>query len=337
MTPIAREFTATWEPITAHLQPTPWSKVARIALDIISIVIFPIGIIRFIAKKLILPASLIPLSDIQQHAEYFEMERPWPVHFSKSSHLITTPDGAKLNATLFSHNKADETSPTVIYFQPNGTIHKSIVSPHLWLLQHPTPFHLVTFDYRGIGAHFDYTTDFIIDGATMLQWVRKEIKTPDNKIHFYGYSLGGAFAIYTQALDPALTGQIVNDRSFPSLEDLIASLLGCVSHIIVPIIKFLNLDINPLAECDKLQGNMLIVYHPEDELMKGAHLANQAVAAKRYAISQNTPNNHCCSLTLDQQKTVLEFLFMDTLNQGRGRRDAQNGERFPQYAHQKTE
>lgn len=227
----------------------------------------------------------------QKFDAFWKETNPSPLRdrFKLTAHEISTPDGCKLNALLYLHAEADSKTPTVIYFQANGCIASE--DSQRWLLQKSIdanqPFNFVAFDYRSSGdskGDFKSPKDLQLDGASIVQWVRSELKTPDDRIYFYGRSLGGAIAAQTKALYVSqLTGPIVSERSFSSLSNVahehvkqIDSIWKrCLSRFLLMFAKCANCEIDAVEAFKKLKGKKLVVYHPDDPVIPyGASLQN---------------------------------------------------------------
>ena len=164
----------------------------------------------------------------------------WPCQVT--SHSVQTPDGAILDVTLivspkyrmsrknrFSFLYQKKRLPTIIQFNGNAAVSCTDSSCFPWYIEQAflrkVPYNFVFFTYRGVGKSkgtFTSPKDLVVDGYSIVQWVKAYLKTPPNQIHFYGNSLGGAVAAETQALDPeTLRGTHFNVRSFASTDQLI--------------------------------------------------------------------------------------------------------------------
>jgi len=311
---IASDFQANWEAPIDHLKPAmdinscPKDQIRsfilkRLFIDAITFGLAPyirtrLSQLNDLANKNILPAAHLPFETLQLNQTNFDHFWHGPIdssnqqlrdHFEVSAHTITTPHNwAKLNANLFRHRDADGSTPTLIYFQPNGCV--STQESHRWLLQKSidmkTPMNFVIFDYRSVGdsiGTFKSTNDLIVDGASIVQWVRNELGTPDDRIHFYGRSLGGAIAAQTKALYPNLTGRFISERSFSSSYDMISRIvhdrfkpnlhpmLRPLCYLLAPLaawaVKSQGYNLDAVKAFKKLQGEKLVVYHPQDPVI----------------------------------------------------------------------
>lgn len=304
-------FQATWNDTNRHLEIkapvlTTAQKVYKIVYNILSVIIPVIGLVRlcgYLIQKaflaITLPAAYFmekervehakqnfnqfwidPITDDYSHAVEARRLR---AHFTPESHQVQTPDGALLDVILVRHKDAQENTPTVLNFNGNFMLAKeNAVDGHAQFLMNTSiderkPCNFVFFDYRGVAdskGKFQRGDDLITDGSSISQWVREEIQTPDDQIHFLGYSLGGAVALQTQALDPdSLTGCNVNINSFSSVQKMIKAMFG--SGFLARLIERLNGEglkhSNPGAAFQTLKAknlqNLLVIYHPQDRVI----------------------------------------------------------------------
>lgn len=288
-------FTAVWNPRNIHLkepEQTLRQKISRIAWNILSIVIFPIGIARAIGwaihcavKKLILPSAwFYPRQIVKEAKRIFELCcRNLQNQFAIEKHKILTPDGVKLSTLYFRHRQANANTPTIIFYQSNASMSK--LGIYLWLVgesvRRNSVCNFVVFDYRGVGnskGDAQSTRELVIDGDTALQFVRDHLKVPPHLIHFYTWSLGGGVGTNVKALYPECTGLLINERSFQSLRSV-------GEHSIPLFLQPLFFWVpwaaekegwNLVAPLQKLKGKTLIIYHREDPTIPYAASAHQA-------------------------------------------------------------
>ncbi len=289
-------FASHWDNTNKHLQHTPSSSSFS---DKIKSTAWNLLLLPRISGK-IMNRQLLPDIRPERKAESKELfQKFWfgPIseqnqklrdHFTVEQKSITTPDGAMLNAYWMRRKDAPEDTQTIIYF--NGRLQLATAKRNNWLLEKSvesgTPFNFVFFEYRGVGdsiGTFTGTNDLIIDGSSIVQWVREGLRIPPEQIHFYGYSLGGSVAVATKALDPHLTGRLVNERSFASLEKIVTTWLnrlGQTASMIAYMITSEGYDINPAKEFTKLKGPSLVVYIPKDQIIpENAALHNRVPKA----------------------------------------------------------
>lgn len=289
-----KPFQASWNESNQHLRLpdlTTALKVKRVFWNVISVCIPPIGIVRYlcykigqIANKMTLPAAHFLTKDhLAKEKVKFEAFWKGPItdenrlvreHFELEPYTVITPDGIPLHATLFRNKKTVEETPTIIYFCANFQL--SIETP-IWPLEQAIEtnsiYNFVLFDYRGVGesqGKFTSARELIIDGSSIVEWVEKYLKTPPEKIHFYGFSLGGAIASLTQALNPKKwTGRNINERSFASSDKMVSERFGkgIRAKILNYIFKAQGYSADPSEAFKKLIGPKMVIYHPQDRVI----------------------------------------------------------------------
>lgn len=278
-------FEAVWLDTTLELKTptmTTAEKVGCVACALISYV-YPIiafaclagwGFSRLanrIARSKMLPIAYEPLNERQLHAKkdfenFFNSQTTFELH----PQTVITPDGARLSAMWVKDTRADEHTPTMIYFNCNFQVYQEF---HTRLITESinsgTPCHFVLFNYRGVDdstGTLQSGNDLVIDGSSIVQWVRSQIKTPPDRIHFCGLSLGGAIALMTQALDPELTGRNINYNSFSSSTKILSALYGdgLAGRLANYIFEWQGYSADPAAAFGKIRGEKLILVNPDD-------------------------------------------------------------------------
>lgn len=230
-------------PIRTTDAPSIWKKVAKVAWNIFSVILFPIGLARlglYWLKNKIRPYYLDILLPARQLGitngltKFLQDPRAIreTIHNYCPMEEVTVPtmDEATLNVLKFRHIKATSDSPTVIYFNPNAALTSDCPFESIFaaLNQQNTPFNFVAFDYRSTGKSqgalngFD---DLVTDGLAVVQYVHEKMGTPKDKILFYGHSLGGAVATAVKGTDPQLSGAFCNDRSLISSASFVSAVL----------------------------------------------------------------------------------------------------------------
>ncbi len=293
-------FQAQWDDTNRHLQ-TPDStlnqKIKKIAWLILSILIPPIGLVRllgygvaFIANKIILVGTWCTCreEDEEKQLHFNTFWKCMDVIYAMPSlgiktpkvtmepHTVKTPDGAELQVKLIQKRQGvvveDVTIPTVVYFHPNAGFSEGDALPRFISGSVFTNCNFVFFNYRGVPGStgtFAASKDLVVDGSSVVQWVRKYLQTTPENIHFYGRSLGGAIALQTKALDKELTGRLVNVCSFSSLDLVIKSMIGsCLGSLISWAIRSHGYGIDALSAYKKISGKKLIVFHSKDTLIR---------------------------------------------------------------------
>ncbi len=325
-----------WESLPASLRPpqlTTCQKVWRVVWNILSVFIPIIGLIRLaawglgiLAHRLILPGMYHSewLKDLC-HEQFERVCQSSSGHYEITPHTIVTPDGAELSVHLFRSRKGDAQTPTTIYFGGNGQLKG--MSNWSWVLQDSisrnVPMNLVLFHYRSVDdskGKFATPKDLLVDGSSVVQWVRDVVKTPAPQIHFYGLSLGGAVALKTKAADEKLTGNLLHERSFSSLEDWIGAFgdrLGWFMKPLIPIARCLlksqDFDLNAAADLEKLKGRIIVVYHPQDPVIPYPASMARKVPQHAFELKERyfVDNHHCSALTdyHDARRKTSDFIF----------------------------
>lgn len=191
---------------------------------------------------------------------------------------IITPDQVSLTANVHVVEGANAATPTILLFNPlgaNASIHSELKDDLL-----AQRCNVITFDYRGLGTT-RRADDLVVDGESVYQYATHELGIDKNKVHFYGFSLGGALAAQVKALHPESEGKYVGDRPFKSVFRLITE--NCCIERLGPTVKKITSFISAVLialpvyllgwEWDgkraiaQLNGNKRIIYHPNDCLV----------------------------------------------------------------------
>lgn len=319
-----------WEDLPAVVRPPVLStcqKVWKVVWNILSVIIPIIGLLRLaayglgiLARRVLLPSTHLSERDkIEAKGRFENICQALNPFYEIVPHTIYTPDGAALCATLFRHRQANADTPTTIYFQPNLALKET--GNASWLkveaLIKQTPSNFVIFNYRSVGdstGAFTKASDLLVDGASIVQWVKSF--TRNDKINLYGYSLGGSIALKTMAADDDLTGTIVNERSFSSLEDWIrAQPVNCLlKSFAIWILKNQEMELDVTSDLQKLKGRLLVVFHRRDPVIPyPASLAHKTPNDLVYELNSAVEaNNHHCS-PLNQypgaKERIANFIF----------------------------
>lgn len=338
-------FESSWNETTIHLAPpelTTCGRITQIALDIFSILFPPLGIARIIsyavddfANRVALPAAHNMSKDRLEHAlknfyDYWEgpiqeCNQLVRENYSLVEQTVITPDKNALKAYCIQYKHCTPATPTIIFF--NGNFQLCAETP-MWFLEESIkvyPSNFVIFDYRGVGQSegvFTGPRDLVVDGASIVDWVRQKIHTDPSLIYFYGFSLGGAVACLTKALDPEhLTGKLVSDRSFSSSDKVLASRYG--TGFFGRLLNFLfyangySADVS--SSFERLSGEKMVIYHPDDAVIPfdaGMHcqqLHNEVICLqpKEEFEEKSKEHNHIAPLYWHESaiERVLAFLF----------------------------
>lgn len=265
MIPPISSFQAKWEEPLRPSKCCTWQSVAQTIFFAIAAIV----------RRILLPAAWISPRHKQAAKIYFEeMSTRLQEHFTLERAAVVTPDGARLQAIFFRSRLADPNTPTVIYFNPNAVLADECVYNHLLFnsIRRRIPCNVVAFDYRGVGkstGSFKTIGDLVVDGASIVQWVKEKIGTPaESQIHFYGRSLGAIIATQVKALNPAKTpGRLVNERSGSSMDDYVEVQLASrfrILRVFKTILRWLGLSFDAASSFRSLVGKKMVVYHPGD-------------------------------------------------------------------------
>ncbi len=239
-----------------------------------------------------LPISLIaacvnPRSESEFHPSSYEG------YFNKK---IITPDQVHLSAHIRLAHGANPQTPTVILFNPLGA--SSSIHDELQAKLVERRCNVVTFDYRGLGTTWR-PEDLVVDGESVFQYVTQELGTTINKVHFYGFSLGGAIAAQVKALHPESTGKYAGDRPFSSVFSLLTEnfCIECLGWLVKKITSFvfsifiaypvylLGWEWDGVKALSRLTGDKRIIYHPNDSLVPvEASLASKCPLQQRIGL-----------------------------------------------------
>jgi hypothetical protein len=303
-------FQARWDDTNKHLETVPPGALSlRVRIQNLVYSLFTITpiITGMIANRALLPpVALVHLTLSKKKFETFwfgpitEENRKIREHFTVETKSIATPDGAVLHVFWVRHKEATPESSTIVYF--NGRAQLATAERNRWLLEqsieHGIPYNFVFFDYRGIGEStgtFRAAKDLVIDGSTVIQWVREHLHVPADQIHFYGYSLGGAVSVATKALDAEhLTGRLVNERSFATFEKVIQSwfrFLGRGSTLLAKMVYSQGYRLDVDVPWKILQGKKLVVYHPKDPIIPASAGLYQIVSGDEVLLLEAKPEH----------------------------------------------
>ena len=195
---------------------------------------------------------------------------------------VTTPDGAELKVMWIKHKNADQKTRTTLYFNGNFQICEQFpASVFEEAVKTDQCCSFILFNYRGVDGSTGNATrfnDLVLDGHSVLQWIRRGLNIADDNINFYGFSLGGVVAAHTQALSPdKLIGPHVNHNSFGNSDKMIYSRCGkgIAGWITNWLFEWQGYSANSAEAFRKLQGEKLIVLNPNDWIIP-YHVSLQA-------------------------------------------------------------
>ncbi len=245
-----------------------------------NIVFFPL---QAIVRRIILPSSMYsnsPTNPLMLGFNTFwfgpitESNRFFRSYYTTSKIEVTTPDGVKLSGYHFKHKDARTNDETMIYCQPNGALCE--MPSYSWLLAsaalRQAPCNFVVFNHRGCGQSQGTAQggkDLVLDTDSILQHVTTKLKVPCNKVHFYGYSLGGGVSGELKAMHPEINGKYVNERSFASIHKVIKAFFSfiLVRKTASLIVKKLGWNLQPSKTFQNIQGEKRIIFEGLDQVI----------------------------------------------------------------------
>ena len=256
-------FTASWNKENARLNPDEgfWNLARKVKNFI------------FLFPNSIMAACINPRSEFPFHPSSLLTG-----NYGSFTKEIITSDRIHLTAHVNVVEGATPNTPTVILFNPlgaNDSVHHGLKTQLA-----NRRCNVVTFNYRGLG-NTSRAEDLIVDGDSVFQFVTQELGTQKNKVHFYGFSLGGALAAQVKALHPESEGKYLGDRPFRSVFSLITEnccierlgwlvkkITSFVSAIFLAYpIYLLGWEWDGCKALSQLKGDKRIVYHPNDCLV----------------------------------------------------------------------
>jgi pimeloyl-ACP methyl ester carboxylesterase len=283
-TSAVHNFNAQWDHNTAHLQPP--SRPRQLAWNLFSIVCFPILLVRHagfavgsLANRVVLPAAHYSEAQVAEVKREFDAAwaRPGaPTMYTQESVSVTTPTGVPLSALVFRHRKAEPGARTVICFNGNGQLARDHVLPWPAVVAAQTGAvcNVMTWDYP---RKYGTTADLVLAGASVAQYVERDLRVPPKEIRFCGTSLGGAVAIHTKALNPEFAGPLLVDRSFRSLTLMVQSIVTrifgegifsrSVGRAVDASLRSQGYRFDSEAELKKCRGPVLVTHHNEDRVI----------------------------------------------------------------------
>ncbi|NGX45100.1 MAG: hypothetical protein K940chlam2_00242 [Chlamydiae bacterium] len=224
-------YQAKWPgPLDPQLEPT-WKKVARIAWDIFSVIVFPIGLARLAlwALRQCAIKVLTPYLNNRGETTEWNQECGTTLLEDKKGHRVPlkTPTGVLLDAAFFP--RSDEMA--IIYFPglygkwQRGTQHGS--DPHIE--ETGASVLMVNSRWHTHDNPFADEAGLALDGWTAFDYLIKRGFSPD-QIVFMGHSMGGAVATLgaglAQEAFPDAEIKLINWNSYHSFASTIKELIS---------------------------------------------------------------------------------------------------------------
>ncbi|NGX27657.1 MAG: Multifunctional-autoprocessing repeats-in-toxin [Chlamydiae bacterium] len=289
------------------------SKVGRVFWNIISVVIFPIGLVRLagyylrnLSLRCIIPgtphldAPIRSYWDIAKiitrllfNPENFKADLTKEGEYRLKEHggepvKLTAPDGAHLDGAFF----PDKHRKKVILFA-GGNVEQWETQIGLDILK-PLGASILFINPRGVGKSSGqrYEDGYALDTYTACEYLIHKQGIDPEDIVFTGFSMGGANttrgASLIQEKHPDKKISISNINSFANLHLEVQAFLknkGFFAAIVRIGTRFLNFDMDVKKDWDTLQGEKYIFYNPNDPVIPLP--AQLATAVKKEPIGKS--------------------------------------------------
>lgn len=263
--------------INIHLE--RFQKICRIAWNIFSAIVFPIGLVRllvnFAGRLAVLPATYTCRSDQNQHLINIKnamVQDP-------SNHLhqvkVTTADGVELD-TLMRQNANQLNLPAaqqkwIVFFNPNAASYEDLIE-ELKEISVRTGANVYTGNYRGVmesKGRANSTHDMILDGEAMVQKLLAS-GVPSENILLHGWSIGGGVATEVAALhqEPGHEMHLCNDRSFATLTHAVKGLIPVVGGLLGGIAWLGGWKFDSVSNYRKINGYKFTIVAKNDHIIK---------------------------------------------------------------------
>lgn len=250
------------------------SKAKRLAFDVISIILFPIGLIRFIryvmgkfVGKIVLPAQVL---DSKSTIDSYRAATLKDTSCERVT--IETADKVKLDTLKIFHrdqiDKPAQDQKWIVFFAPNGMTYEQLI-PMARQIQKDTGANIYLGNYRGVGysqSSPSCSQDLILDGEALVQYLHNHANVPYKNMVVHGWSLGGAVATEVAA-NHQTDGdciKVCNERSFSSLFKEIKTLLPG-GLFLAMLAHAVGWKFNPINRWKEIpEDNKLVIFHKKD-------------------------------------------------------------------------
>lgn len=264
---VKSHFKAEWP---RHLDPaleSTASKVKRILWNLLSIIIFPIGLcrlaywtVRSIALKMAIPGPpYLNGSNGKVYLDYYGGKNVKP----------TSPDGLKLDGAFF----PGENREKAVIFSCGNAMSWETTELYIELLK-PLGVSILMVNPRGIVKSEGSRSEegFALDIYTAYEYLIGAEKVDPNEIVHVGFSMGGGYgaegAALVQKKYPHKKLSAINIRSFSDLglevQALLGKVGGCLPSLMRLGAKLANFQMHPKKALDTLKGRVCVVSTPSD-------------------------------------------------------------------------
>lgn len=305
-------FRADWpKDLDPSLQST-CRKATTFFFNVLSVIIFPIGICRLIyshfqnlAYRAAIPGQIEfdcrieTIWDLAKalirfvvNPENFKADLSKHGHrslqkFNGQSITFQTPDGATIYGAFFPGKKYPKKA--LIFIGGNAEQWEG----GRWLdLFQALGISILTMNPRGVGKSTGPRTNYSLDAYSACEWLLKKGFDLDD-IVFCGFSMGGAItalgAAEIQKKYPHKKVKAININSFSSLQEEIYEISKRMNWIMSPLFKygsrFLGIELQAESAWNALKGEKWVFYNQTDPVvLYGAQLAN---AIRKNPIGRN--------------------------------------------------
>jgi len=247
-------------------------KIARIAWDIFSIIILPIGLMRVFTSAIIVPG-------IGSDKKKLDTERnnAWDKNCERYS--IETVDSVKLDTMIYhqDHSVKMQDRKFILFFNGNNGTYESTL-PDLKKLSDQVGASIYCGNYRGVGYSEGTPMnkqDLIMDGDAMMHHLLS-LGVQRKNILIHGWSLGGAVGAEVAALHQNENGSVsfCSDRSFSSLATLINHIsFPVINKIAIGLIHLFNWNLDGFSAYKKINKKMILYNEADQVILPKASLA----------------------------------------------------------------
>jgi hypothetical protein len=322
----------------ASLQPAPatcWDKVASVAWNIFSLIIFPIALARLayyfanrVVTWIILPSMIAYSDDLLDSLRWGLTDRDAELGMLKIgtkefSSFYTprlqrdrfwTPDDVWLDGMFFSGKRVDK---VILYVGGNaGTYETFFVDEEAKFLQRSgASIFAFNPEYTGKSGGFPNPERLSLDVYSAYEYLfySKGIKPED--ILLYGRSMGGCYgnlgAALIQEKYPDRPIKAISRNSFDTLANAARHMVGCgpIGLIAALGIYLFRWQMDSKAAWEKLTGDKFLIYHERDRTIPLDCSLHQATEqGERYSMElseDETINGHFARFTENDQKVIL--------------------------------
>lgn len=263
---VAPSYTAPWP---KGMEPTKEQIYKKRVWDLVSLIIFPIGLGRLgyyalqsLAGRVIHPAASDQPLDLPALREQM-------IQNGGEEVFIGTPDGEVVNGMLFRGN--GERKGVIVKTFGNNATYERAGQSFVNFVRHyvSEDVDVVLLDTRGCGKSTGTTSPLGLSMdafAAGMYFVQHEGYTPD-KVFFCGHSLGGYTAVSGAGLlqkeFPDAKVSALSDRSFICLTDCVKAMMG--EHA-AKLISVLDWELDAREAWEMLKGHKIVVHDKNDQL-----------------------------------------------------------------------